>query len=204
VAAAGATKTARWLDKVRAAVSLACDGDLPEDPAADIVAGRTRIDRAATLIRLESRWRELVSQSSAADGGPAEQLGRAVLDATNLVCTTVAGIAGSPAAKNADFDTLILDEASRVIDADFLVPAVRARRWILVGDERQLPPYVDQETEQHIHALLALRATERDQIPIEVAVDRIAGVHDHLLPRRRIRKQPTVDLGSYEPRLGYV
>ena len=34
------------------------------------------------------------------------------------------------------FDTLIIDEASRVNDAEFVTAALRCRKWILVGDER--------------------------------------------------------------------
>lgn len=189
-------EAAELLEQARAVAREACDGQLPADRAAGMAQARTRIGRLETLIGLESRWRELVSQADAGEVDATEELGDAVVDATNLVCATVTGIAGSPSAKRADFDTLILDEASRVIDADLLVPAVRARRWILVGDERQLPPYVDQETEQHIHALLALRAAEQDQVSLDVAVAQIAGIHDNLLPSRPIRKEPTVDLAA--------
>ena len=55
---------------------------------------------------------------------------------------------------------------------------------------------MDQETEQHIHALLALRAAERDRIPVATAVDQVAGLHEELLPDRPIRREPTVDLAT--------
>lgn len=54
------------------------------------------------------------------------------------------------------FDTLIVDEASRVTDAEFVTAALRCRRWILVGDERQLPPFVDDNDSCYFHALCAL------------------------------------------------
>ncbi|RYE79816.1 MAG: hypothetical protein EOO74_03105, partial [Myxococcales bacterium] len=41
------------------------------------------------------------------------------------------------------FDVMILDEASKATITDFLVPASRARKWVLVGDHRQLAPYTD-------------------------------------------------------------
>ncbi len=72
-----------------------------------------------------------------------------VLDQANLVCGTTIGIARfyEKSDKNPiNFDMLIIDEASKATVMEFLVPAVRARKWILVGDHRQLPPYVnDQE-----------------------------------------------------------
>ncbi|WP_105434805.1 AAA domain-containing protein [Neorhizobium tomejilense] len=61
----------------------------------------------------------------------------------------------------AAFDTLIVDEASRVNDAEFVTAALRCRRWILVGDERQLPPFVDDNDSCYFHALCALFVFER-------------------------------------------
>jgi superfamily I DNA and/or RNA helicase len=64
-----------------------------------------------------------------------------------------------------------VDEASRVIDSEFLIGARQARRWVLVGDEHQLPPYVHSPDEQHLHALAALNMTERGAAPdLESAV----------------------------------
>lgn len=54
------------------------------------------------------------------------------------------------------FDTLIVDEASRVNDEAFITAAIRARRWVLVGDERQLPPFVNDDDAAYLHALCAL------------------------------------------------
>ncbi len=65
----------------------------------------------------------------------------------NLVCGTTIGIARyePPIDEPIDFDVLIIDEASKATVMEFLVPAVRAKKWILVGDHRQLPPYVDEQ-----------------------------------------------------------
>lgn len=41
------------------------------------------------------------------------------------------------------FDYLILDESSKTTFQEFLVPAILCKHWIIVGDIRQLPPYVD-------------------------------------------------------------
>lgn len=40
------------------------------------------------------------------------------------------------------FDYLILDEASKTTIQEFLVPAVLCKHWIIVGDTKQLSPYV--------------------------------------------------------------
>jgi len=48
------------------------------------------------------------------------------------------------------FDVVILDEASRATQTEALVPLGLGRRWILVGDHRQLPPTVLTEQRQHL------------------------------------------------------
>ena len=45
---------------------------------------------------------------------------------------------------NTNIDWAIVDEAGRATVPEILVPIVRAERTILVGDERQLPPMVDE------------------------------------------------------------
>ena len=72
----------------------------------------------------------------------------------NLVCGTVVGVLQFPPIKNkisdirdatieSMFDYLILDEASKTTFSEFLVPAILCKRWIIVGDVKQLAPYVE-------------------------------------------------------------
>ncbi len=72
----------------------------------------------------------------------------------NLVCGTVIGVLSFPPisaavedAKNVSieplFDVMILDEASKTTFSEFLVPAVISKRWVIVGDVKQLAPYVE-------------------------------------------------------------
>ena len=75
---------------------------------------------------------------------------RLVLDAANLVCGTTIGILQHPDIKSGghaspDFDMLIVDEASKTPFQEFLVPALLAKRWVIVGDPKQLSPYVDDD-----------------------------------------------------------
>lgn len=72
----------------------------------------------------------------------------------NLVCGTTIGVLNFSEIKEATenakgttinplFDYLILDEASKTTFSEFLVPAVLCKRWIIVGDVKQLAPYVE-------------------------------------------------------------
>ena len=77
-----------------------------------------------------------------------------VTDSFNLVCGTTIGVLSFPPIFNkvedakgtsieALFDYMILDEASKTTFSEFLVPAVLSKRWIIVGDIKQLAPYVE-------------------------------------------------------------
>ncbi len=69
---------------------------------------------------------------------------RIIIDSANLICGTPIGII-KHLEDNQQFDVLIVDEASKTLFTEFLVPALHAKRWIIVGDIRQLPPYIDDE-----------------------------------------------------------
>lgn len=79
-----------------------------------------------------------------------------VEDSFNLVCGTTIGILQYPLFKktlgdnrgnnsNVEpvFDYLIIDEASKTTFNEFLVPAIFAKKWVIVGDVKQLAPYVE-------------------------------------------------------------
>lgn len=80
-------------------------------------------------------------------------LQRILLDCAEVVCGTTIGILQHPDIRGRSrsgapwepaFDTLVLDEASKTPFAEFLVPALLARHWVIVGDRRQLSPYVEE------------------------------------------------------------
>ncbi len=50
------------------------------------------------------------------------------------------------------FDWVIVDEAAKATPAEVLVSLVVGKRFILVGDHRQLPPFLDTETERDVAA----------------------------------------------------
>ena len=55
---------------------------------------------------------------------------------------------------------MILDEASKTTFSEFLVPGVLSTRWIIVGDVKQLAPYV--EKNDLIPTLLTCPALKQD------------------------------------------
>jgi hypothetical protein len=102
--------------------------------------------------RLAANWKSAGAFSDLDD----QQLDAAaesiVLAGANLTCGTTTGILSHPYIRRVDagdgpswphFDVLIIDEASKTTFQEFLVPAQLARKWIIVGDVRQLPPFTD-------------------------------------------------------------
>lgn len=62
----------------------------------------------------------------------------------SVVCGTPIGVLSFESVKRAEpasYDLLIVDEVSKLTLPEFLAIAVKARRWVLVGDPEQLPPF---------------------------------------------------------------
>ncbi len=136
---------------------------------------RKRDVRLEQFQKLSRRFLELIAEERSKNQN-LDGLRRDLLAISNLFCCTTTGVAGSTELRDLVFDTLIIDEASRVTDGEFLIGAVRARRWILVGDEHQLPPYVEQNDEHFLHALSALHQAEVTDRPLEQGVDELGNL----------------------------
>lgn len=67
-----------------------------------------------------------------------------------VVGATCIGVAGKGEVGEMDFDWVIVDEAGRATPPELLVPLIRGRRMVLVGDHFQLPPTIDRALEQAI------------------------------------------------------
>ena len=87
-----------------------------------------------------------------------DAIGRIARECANLVCGTTIGILAHPDIRDGTlrrFDFMIIDEASKTTLQEFLVPALHADRWIIVGDTRQLAPYTDErELAMHVDSCI--------------------------------------------------
>lgn len=110
----------------------------------DTASGVTEYQYDNLLSALQSQVSPLIS-----DGEVIEQL---MVESSNLVCGTTIGILRLFNNKNVvlergepPFDVMIIDECSKTPFQEFLVPALFAKTWVLVGDVRQLSPFTDRE-----------------------------------------------------------
>ncbi|MBE1489710.1 DEAD/DEAH box helicase [Plantactinospora soyae] len=112
----------------------------------DDLAGWTRLEQeltsAATLARLRAglltQWRDQVAVAE-------QDLHRELVRYADVVAATCIGTATTALLAELEFDVAIVDEAGQISTPNLLVPLVRARRAVLVGDHNQLPPFLDDE-----------------------------------------------------------
>lgn len=91
--------------------------------------------------QLRKEWVELLRT-----GAGREAAGRWALLGRTLHAATCVGMARREFGLAArEFDLVIIDEAGKAFGAELLVPALRARKLVLAGDHRQLPPTVTTE-----------------------------------------------------------
>lgn len=98
------------------------------------------------------------------------------------------------------FDWVIVDEAARATPSEVLVSLVHGRRFVLVGDHRQLPPFLDLETKRDLAA--AGVAPERAQKSLfEEIFEKIAPTNREPL-RRQFRMHRSI--GEFVGELFYA
>lgn len=91
-------------------------------------------DRYRKLLLLVEEWRQRFGQSSDFHG--------AYIADCDLVGGTCLGVAAH-SLQTVEFDLCIIDEASKATPTEMLVPMSKSKKWIIVGDPNQLPPFVD-------------------------------------------------------------
>jgi hypothetical protein len=125
-------------------------------------ANTERLDIIRRLSQLSHRSKSQEHLLGALQNSGTSLITRIILESANLVCGTTLGILQHPDIKNPSkergqvkYDCLILDEASKTTFQEFLVPAMFAKRWILVGDVKQLSPYIEtKDVEANIRAIV--------------------------------------------------
>jgi serine/threonine protein kinase len=126
--------------------------------------------RESRLLALVERWRKIFGKDM--------NFARPILERANILASTCL-IAGGYYLRDQIFDWAIIDEAGRATTPELLVALVRARRIIIVGDERQLPPMLDEELNDS--ALVRLGAS-REQLTESLFASLAAQGKDEQLP----------------------
>lgn len=122
-----------------------------------------RVDEKVRALQLDRRiqsvldsWRAHSVLEDLSDDERGEAAQSLVVTSANLTCSTTAGILNHPQLRSQRFtggdrpltalvpwDLLIIDEASKTTVTEFIIPALLARKHIIVGDVQQLPPFTN-------------------------------------------------------------
>src|SRR5206468_11817431 len=94
--------------------------------------------RAAAVLDLQAKWLDCFGRNETFNG--------ALCERSSVVAATCIGLASLPGADEVTYDLCVFDEASKATATEALVPMVRAKKWVFVGDSRQLPPFEDEVT----------------------------------------------------------
>ncbi|MBW4574155.1 MAG: AAA family ATPase [Aphanothece sp. CMT-3BRIN-NPC111] len=102
-----------------------------------------------------SKYQNLLSDWIAKLRNPSEQdrneLRRIYLDNANVIGITCSQSASRDFSEEfKSFDVVIIDEVSKCTPPELLIPALKAKKLVLVGDHRQLPPMLDSDTLEEI------------------------------------------------------
>jgi len=158
-----------WADRIAAArLTDPCEPTAAAAQALDLDRQAARLTESVAPLSRGRRPREVASSL--------------LLETCNLVGAPLAALGAHPLFRPAalsrdpaDFDQLILLGAERIGLADFLVPAVHARRWILVADPSPEAADADLSELAEQIAVEASRARLLDELQAELAFKACVG-----------------------------
>lgn len=90
------------------------------------------------LDELHKKWKHQVLQAD-------DELKTLLFKKIRVIFGTLVGISSWQNFRAVEFDYIIVDEAGRATLPELMIPLRRAKRFVLVGDHKQLPPIVDDE-----------------------------------------------------------
>jgi AAA domain/Protein kinase domain len=150
------------------AAGLAQSHDLSElgEWAKHFLADEPMIAACRERLALLEDWHLRVGRSS--------DFNAAMLSSAQIIAGTCVGIASVKGMEEVAYDLCIVDEASKATATEILIPLSRSKRWIVVGDPKQLPPFFEEfgdqilaefDTEEVRATLLDRLLDERDGLP---------------------------------------
>jgi superfamily I DNA and/or RNA helicase len=102
----------------------------PNDDSSD------ELNRLQSIQRLVEDWKVIV--------GSGNEFEEHIAKRANVLGVTCV-YAGKKSQRSQEYDWVIIDESGRATPPEILIPMVKGKRILLVGDDRQLPPFVDRE-----------------------------------------------------------
>ncbi|WP_051204732.1 DEAD/DEAH box helicase [Butyrivibrio sp. VCD2006] len=87
-------------------------------------------------------WKSTIVTSESNDYSPA--LCELIIRKHRLIGATCVGLARrNIGLERTEFDLVVIDEAGKALPAELLIPLVRAKKTVIIGDQKQLPPVIN-------------------------------------------------------------
>ena len=96
-----------------------------------------KIQDMAQWLKLQDKIDELFEKVERLEDEAVQEL----IDRADVVCSTNS-TAGSEVLSGQEFDLLVVDEATQSTEPSALIPLTKAKKAVLVGDHKQLPPTI--------------------------------------------------------------
>lgn len=109
----------------------------------------------------------------------------------SIMATTCLGIASRNIINEIEFDWVIVDEAARANALELLVPLIRGRKIILVGDHRQLPPVVNSELDKYKLEEKGIKQVDLETSLFEDLFNRLSDC-DKMILNNQFRMHPDI------------
>lgn len=123
-----------------------------------LLGGSTAATELRSLVELQADWLLRLGKGTGFVAALAQD--------SSVIGATCIGLAAVQELSESQFDLCVIDECSKATATETLVPMIRAKRWVLVGDEKQLPAMVeDALKERNILEEFAL-----DQVELETTL----------------------------------
>jgi DNA polymerase III delta prime subunit len=107
----------------------------------ELAQDETEVNRSQNFV---TDWIEKLRNPSEKDQSDLKQI---YIDNANVIGITCVQAASFDFSKNfPSFDAVIIDEVSKCTPPELLIPALKGKKLVLVGDHRQLPPMFDRNT----------------------------------------------------------
>lgn len=99
--------------------------------------GYQTIRSMAEWIKIQTEIKEMIKESKAIE----EEIGQEIISLSEIILATNSS-AALEFIEGVEFDVAVVDEATQATIPSILIPLNKAKRFILAGDHRQLPPTV--------------------------------------------------------------
>lgn len=118
--------------------------------------------------KLQSQWQGLLEKASAED---VDEIRKLNVKYANVIGTTCVASARKDFMENyPSFDVVIIDEVSKATPPELLLPMLKGKKVILVGDHHQLPPLLGDDT---LEEVLEQLVTKQDEFTGKQEVERL-------------------------------